>query len=216
MYCVNSGNESCADQDQAFVDDVDVVSMIDCEWAVRSAEQVMLRATSPPSVAARLAETSLDCISMELNFADADASHDASLKPCLPAPIVATPAVNSSAMNRFLCHAGGFEYEEPGFRCWISFCRCPGDTCCNMTSPPPTAFERRMCQSSMANIVQSLIDQARTKESQRRAGSAAKDAAAAARASGPAAAARPSQKRGLASTAGAAAEAGKRGRPGAR
>jgi hypothetical protein len=216
--------------DQTAVEDMDIVELIECEFLVRSVEKALLGATSLPSIglqafnAASLAEPSGNCASnLEWfnSMVDADTSPDADLESYLAAPVVENATVDPNTLDRFLCHAGGFEYQEPGFSCWISLCRCPGDACRNVSpwSPPPTAFERSMCEPSMAGIMRSLIDEARAKEVERRQASAARAAhaawAAAARtaAIGTAPTAQRNSKRALAGGGVAAGGMSKRGRP---
>ena len=109
---------------------------------------------------------------------DVDASPNADMESDLFEPFVDPAPVDQGIMDRFLCNIGGFEYNEPGFSCWISCCRCSGDACRNTSPwiPPPTAIERRMCEPSMAGIMQALIDEARSVEVERRRVSSAKDA----------------------------------------
>jgi hypothetical protein len=176
----SAGHRKCTYQ--AEVDDMDVVGQMDCDWAVRSATQFLLASGNIGQgdvESASLAETSgvvsnPEPFNAKKLISDVDAPHDEDMECCLSELAIDTVAIDAGTMDRFLCHVGGFDYEEPGFSCRISFCRCLGDACRNATTPPPTAFERRMCERRMAGIMLSLIDEARTKEAERRRSSAAK------------------------------------------
>ena len=226
LFAEDSEEPEIAVNDKA--DKNDDEDPIESALVVRSAE-ILIETTQRPDIRL-LAETSGACASNLEQFNSMELSHDLdSPDSDLLFETTIDPApVDQGIMDRFLCHVGGFDYSEPGFSCWISCCRCPGDACRNVSpwSPPPTAIDRRMCEPSMAGIMQALIDEARSAEVERRRVSSAKDAriaaawadarpaAAVAAAGAPASAAagRSSLKRALANGGGAHAGGGKRGR----
>ena len=154
------------DVDAGF-ENMDAVGLIACDCVVRSAE-VLLGTTPRPAIS----QNDFGAVAVD------EMIEDPELKSGTSAPLIVDATVDQGIMDRFLCHVRGFEYNEPGFSCWISCCRCSGDACRNTSpwSPPPTALERRMCEPRMAGIMQSLIDQARAAEAERRRASLAKDA----------------------------------------